>query len=108
METPEVFWASNRAEHGAVYRLTDTIFGAKAAEQAKRLLQNGMLFDHDYELNDSTQMYCTEMVWYVYGLAGKDITFGKRSELNAPMYSGSYIFPSDIYTNREFILIYNF
>jgi hypothetical protein len=65
-------------------------------------------FDHDYRLSDTTQLYCTELVWYVYGLAGTDITGGKRSELNAPLYSGTYIFPSDIYTNEAFSLIYKF
>ncbi|MDR1881910.1 MAG: hypothetical protein LBR26_03905 [Prevotella sp.] len=108
METAEVFWANDRAEHGAVYRLTDTFFCAGAARQAKRLLQKGMQFDHDYELSDTTQLYCTELVWYVYRLAGTDITNGKRSELNAPMYAGTYIFPSDIYTSKVFHLIYKF
>jgi hypothetical protein len=108
METPDLFFGNDRAEHGAVYRLADTAFCADAAKQAKRLLQKGVLFDHDYDLSDTTQLYCTELIWYVYGLAGTDISFGKRSELNAPMYSGTYIFPSDIYTNDSFSLIYKF
>ena len=102
------FWRSDRAEHGAVYRLKDNSLGEKAAQQALRLLQKGILFDHNYQLSDTTEMYCTELVWYAYQQAGKDISNGKRSILNVPMYAGTYIFPSDICSNSEFILIYKF
>ena len=108
MEPISEFWRKDRAEHGAVYRLEDNSLSEKAAQQALRLLQKGILFDHDYQLNDTTEMYCTELVWYAYEQAGKDISFGKRSVLNVPLYAGTYLFPSDIYTNSEFILIYKF
>ncbi len=110
MDSPEEFFSADRAQYGAVYRLSDsTNIPAQAAGQALRLLQKGILFDHDYLLGDSTQMYCTEFVWYIYLLEGKDITNGSRSELyNVPMFSGIYILPSDIYKNGEFSLIYNF
>jgi hypothetical protein len=110
METPETFFAADRAEHGAVYRMKDARnYTTEAASHAKRLLEKGVLFDHDYVLEDTTQLYCTELIWYVYLLAGKDITDGKRSELNNfPLFSGVYIFPSDLYNNDEFKLIYKF
>ena len=102
------FWRKDRAKYGAVYRLKDNSLGEMAAQQALRLWKKGILFDHDYQLCDTTQMYCTELVWYAYTQAGKDISFGKRRELSVPMYTGTYIFPSDIYTNSEFVLIYKF
>ena len=102
------FWRDDRAIHGAVYRLKENSPSEKAAEQALRLLKKGVLFDHDYQLCDTTEMYCTEFVWYSYSKAGLDISFGRRSVLNVPLYSGTYIFPSDIYTNSEFILIFSF
>ncbi len=102
------FWRADRASQGAIYRLKDDSFCKKATEQALRLLQKDVLFDHSYNLGDTTEMYCTEFVHYVYGRAGKDISFGRRSELNMPHYSGTYIFPSDIYANDAFVLIYKF
>jgi hypothetical protein len=110
VESPETFFAADRAEHGAVYRMKDAEnYTAEAARHAKRLLEKGVLFDHDYVLEDTTQLYCTELIWYVYQLAGKDITNGKRSELNNfPLFSGVYIFPSNLYNNKEFKLIYKF
>lgn len=102
------FWRKNRASHGAVYRLENDSWSKKASEQALRLLQKSVLFDHNYTLNDTTEMYCTEFVHYVYEKAGKDISFGRRSEFNIPKYTGSYILPSDIYANDAFILVYKF
>lgn len=108
IEPLEDFWRKDRATNGAVYRFKNNFSGDKAARQAKRLLEKGVLFDHDYDLSDSTRMYCTELVWYVYQLEGKDITCGKRSEINMPLYSGTYILPSDIYNNKDVLLIYNY
>ncbi|MDR2839754.1 MAG: hypothetical protein LBV75_00590 [Paludibacter sp.] len=110
METPQQFFASQRAKHGAVYRLkNDSLnISKKAAQEILRLWKKSITFDHDYNLDDSTQMYCTELIYYAYSLAGKDITDGKRSKMNAPMYSGTYIFPSDIYKNSNLILINKF
>jgi hypothetical protein len=108
IEPINAFWRKDRARHGAIYRLRDNSLGEKAAQHALRLLEKEVLFDHKYQLEDSTQMYCTELVWYCYLQAGTDISFGKRSKVNAPMYSGTYIFPSDIYDNEEFVLIYKF
>ena len=110
MEPPERFFATDRAEHGAVYRLHDAAgVHSAAAGQAVRLWNKGVLFDHDYLLDDSTRMYCTELVWQVYLLAGKDITNGRRSEVrNVPLFSGVYILPSDIYTDEAFSVIYKF
>jgi uncharacterized protein YycO len=108
IEPVGVFWQSDRAEHGALYRLNNSTAGSIAAQKAMCFLQKGITFDHDYELADTARMYCTELVWQAYLHAGTDITAGKRSEINAPMYSGTYIFPSDIYTNDIFTLIYKF
>ena len=108
IESIEEFWSDDKAEKGAIYRLHSKQKGRDVAKQAKRLLKKEILFDHDYSLSDSTQMYCTEFVWYVYLLEGIDISCGKRSKVNMPLYSGEYIFPSDIYINNNISLIYNF
>jgi len=65
-------------------------------------------FDNDYNLNDSTKMYCSELVWYAFKTAGVDITNKKRSKIDLPVFQGEYIFPSDIQTNKKLKLIYSF
>ena len=110
MESLEQFFSPKRAENGAVVRLKDSLEYAEiAAKEALRLYQKGILFDHDYDLEDSTKMYCTELIWNAYLSGGKDITSGRRSEIeNAPIYSGTYIFPSDILKDDALTLIYQF
>lgn len=111
MEFPEQFFSSERAQSGAVVRLKkDSLeYAEKAAREAYRLFREGILFDHDYLLEDSVKMYCSEMIWRVYLSGGKDISQGRRSTIeNFPLYSGTYIFPSDIFKNDELTLIYKF
>jgi hypothetical protein len=99
METPERFFSADRAQHGAVYRLPDSLnILTDAAQHAIRLYNKGILFDHDYTLKDTTTMYCTEFVSYVYQLAGKNIVTS----------ADDHIFPSNIYENKEFSIIYKF
>ena len=110
MEKPEQFFSRKRAKHGAVIRLKDSLeYAQKASAEAYRLYQKGITFDHDYMLEDSTKMYCTELIWKAYLSGGKDVTQGRRSRLeNVPLFSGEYIYPSDIFANEEFKLIYKF
>lgn len=110
LETPERFFASKRAKKGAVMRFRDSLeCSVQAAEYALLFYETEMLFDHDYNLEDTTKMYCTELIWHVYKHAGRDVSKGKRSVIKSfPLYSGTYIFPSDIYGNDQLILLYEF
>jgi len=111
MELPEQFFASDRAQNGAVVRLKEDSleYAGRAAQEAYRLYRKRILFDHDYSLEDSVKMYCSEMVWHAYLSAGKDISCGRRSKIeSSPIYAGTYIFPSDIFKNDELTLIYKF
>jgi uncharacterized protein YycO len=81
----------------------------KAAQYAKEFLEKEVLFDHDYNLNDSTKMYCSEMIWRAYMRAGRDITDQRRTEVrSSPIYNGTYILPSDVYQNEYLTIVYVF
>ncbi len=110
MESPEQFFSPDRAEQGAVARLqTFDSCAVYAARYASKKYESGILFDHDYDLNDSTEMYCSELIWRSYLSGGYDITMSKRSEVrNFAMFSGTYIFPSDIYVNKQLMLVYKY
>jgi hypothetical protein len=110
MESPDVFFGSDRASKGAVLRFKDsTEITCLAALYAIELSKQHILFDEDYNLNDSTNMYCSELLWRIYKHAGRDVTQGRRSELkDVPVFSGIYIFPSDIYKNDHLEIIYQY
>lgn len=103
------FFAPDKAQTGAVMRWRGSSESPEAAaEEAKRLWRMGIEFDHDYNLKDSTEMYCTELVWHVYRRAGIDLSQGRRSEANVPLFSDRYIFPSDIYQHPHLELVTRF
>jgi uncharacterized protein YycO len=110
MERLEDFFARDKAKKGAILHFTDSSeCSEKAAQYAKEFFEKEILFDHDYNLDDSTKMYCSEMVWRLYLKTGRDITNRKRSEIEGfPIFSGTYIFPSDIYQNQYLIIVYEF
>jgi uncharacterized protein YycO len=111
MERLEDFFARDKAKKGAILCFVDSLeCSEKAAQYAKEFFEREILFDHDYNLDDSVKMYCSEMVWRAYLEAGRDITGQRRSEIpqGFPMFSGTYIFPSDIYRNEHLTIVYEF
>ena len=75
---------------------------AIAVRNALRLSALRIPFDHDYDLSDTTALYCTEFVEYVYSLAGIELSEGRRTEVSFPSLSGHYIMPSDI-TESDYV-----
>lgn len=79
------------------YRTTATNKQRKIAiHHALRLSAERRPFDHDYNLEDTSKLYCTELVEYVYSLAGVSISQGRRTHITFPSLSGDHILPSDL------------
>jgi uncharacterized protein YycO len=110
LETIKCFFANKNAEKGAIMRFAYSAeCTTQAADYALKLYNtHSIVFDHDYNLNDSTKLYCTELVWRAYMQAGKDISNGRRTAVNALSFSGDYLMPSDVYKNEKGIIIYEF
>jgi len=94
-ESLSQFFAPSKAVAGAIFRL-DTIetIALSAAKKAQLVFERNLLFDHKYDLEDSTKMYCTELLVFVFKQAGIDISDGKRRTY--PAIQGEFILPSDI------------
>jgi hypothetical protein len=94
-ETLSQFFAPKKSVSGAIFRLDTTAsIGLLAAEKAHTLFKRKLWFDHKYDLEDSTRMYCTELVYFVFKYAGIDISEGRRRSY--PALQGEFILPSDI------------
>ena len=103
------FYAFDKASRGAIMRYDgDTASVHRAAEHAVEIAKRGTLFDHDYNLDDTTKMYCTEMVNFVYAESGIDLSEGRRTVAHIPALGGIYIMPGDISGNKKLELIYQF
>ena len=109
IENVQEFFGKEKAVAGALMRFTeDSLVAIKAARKAIEVCDRRTLFDHTYNLEDSTAMYCTELVYFVYKYAGVDLVEGRTTKVNIPGFIGSYIFPSDIIEYKRLVLIYNF
>lgn len=109
LERIDQFYDRKRAKAGAILRPKISIeLRHVAANSALNLFNEGITFDHKYNLLDTSQMYCTEMVWFAYQRAGIDISQNKRTHVKLAMFNDDYIFPSDIYANDLFEEISSF
>ena len=71
IENVQEFFGKEKAVAGALMRFTeDSLVAIKAARKAIEVCDRRTLFDHTYNLEDSTAMYCTELVYFVYKYAG--------------------------------------
>lgn len=100
MEPLEHFYASSRAVSGEIMRVSDTLGARKAAQNAYAIYRRGVLFDNDFDDTDTTRMYCSELVDYVFRQAGIMLVTGKHRSIGVPGFSGKYLFPSDIQSSK--------
>ena len=97
-EALSVFYGHQRARAGAWLRIdcSDSLAG-QATLYAQRKVAEHVLFDNDYLLEDTTMLYCTELVWQSYRTVGIDVSGGKRHDVSRFFCrEGECIFPSDI------------
>lgn len=98
VESLAEFFDASRAECGAWARVEcDDETARSASRYAKMKADEGIEFDDDYQLADSTRLYCTELVWRAYLQVGVDVSEGRREAM--PPFVGkepTCIFPSTI------------
>jgi hypothetical protein len=96
-ESIDEFYRVDRAKAGARARVncTDSVADA-ATRHAMQLVERRVVFDNDYDLDDSSQLYCTELIRLVYAGCGVDLCEERWHK--APIIAkGSVIYPEDIW-----------
>ena len=91
------FYRADRAQAGAIARVkcSDSIADI-AAQYALQFVKRHVVFDNDYNLDDSSQLYCTELVKLVYARCGVDLCDDRWHK--APIIAnGPVIYPEDIW-----------
>lgn len=109
-EPLSVFYAPERARRGAWLRVacSDSIAKA-AATYAMQKVAAQTIFDNDYLLSDTIQLYCTELVWQAYLHQGIDISDRRRHDVPL-LFSkdGACIFPNDIEDSSKTLFVQPF
>lgn len=104
------FYSTDKADCGAIYRMDalDSLQKTAITSFAKHHFESGTQFDHDYNLEDDTQLYCSELVWRAYVTINRDLSQGRRTHVVLPPFKGKHIMPTDIELNDSLTLIYSF
>lgn len=109
MEPLNDFFEGTKALNGAVYR---TQLSADeltiVTDEILRFHANKVPFDDSYNIEDSTEIYCTELLVRSFDKVDYDITAGNFTDLDLILFSGKHILPSDILLNEELILVHSF
>ena len=107
-ESIEDFFAYEDAVAGCVMRYNDLNVAQRDAvgRHAVRLINSGVEFDHDYRLSDTTAMYCTELVEYIFSLEKIDLSQSRCHAL--PLVAEPVILPSGIAENSNLTEIWQF
>lgn len=102
MERIEKFFAPERASAGAIAHsfICDSI-AHKITIQALKHVKDSTRFDNDFILEDTNELYCTELIHYLYKSVGVDITEGRRTPTGLFGFPDEVIFPSDILCNKK-------
>ncbi len=109
IESINRFFGSDVATRGAVMRMSLTdeqcrLIGLYAKEKAEAMVA----FDHNYNLEDTTKLYCTELVQLLFKRIGIDLAQGRITTIICPGMSGDYIMPSDIYKNKNMTTVFTY
>lgn len=102
-----VFFSPERAQLGGWLRVdcSDSV-AAEAVRYALRKVAERVLFDNLFLLSDTTELYCTELVWRSYLAQGLDVTDGCRQHVPILICKeGECIFPNDIEKSRTTLFV---
>lgn len=93
------FVRQSRPQSIVVNRLVDEQASVLLAEGALEYLREAVLFDHNFDINDSTHLYCSEMIWRsLKNKAGIDLFEGLYNEEGA-WYTFDTFFNPKYFTN---------
>ena len=104
------FFAPIKAQKGAWMRINCSDETAnRAAQYCRNKYEERVLFDNDYLLRDTTELYCCELVWLAYLREGIDISDGMRYEVPTVFCpEGECIFPVNIENGKNTLFVKHF
>ena len=104
--TLKEFFSPEYALSGAIMRLKNIDSSQQEKIESYILSLQDISFDHDYDLADSSRMYCTELIWHTYNHLGIDISRNIRHRV--PLAKEGVILPNDIYSHPDLQKIWSF
>lgn len=89
------YYATHRAVGGAIARIDcSEAYANRAVQYALDKVQRRFEFDHQYSLSDSTQYYCTELVYRAYLSQGIDFFPDFVDTAAKPQSNETWLYPN--------------
>jgi uncharacterized protein YycO len=109
LELIDEFLSERKATRVAIYRLLQNSLAKKniASSYAYNCYFDNYSFDHNYDLNSDTQLYCTELIWKAYMSAGVDLVRNRLRNISFIITNKIMIMPSSIIESKLLQLIYS-
>lgn len=108
MDSPARFFSSAHAIAAAVLRHPNAEVARNAARCAAEKYRQGVLFDHHFDDNDTTQLYCTELIVHAYRQAGVELVDSQRHVVDLPGIYYRCILPSQLEHSTQLKTIFMF
>lgn len=87
------------------YPMSDSL-AQKIGDWAMKIYEQGTVFDSRFNLEDTTRIYCTELIYHAFQSQGIDLSRGRRHTI--PGFFYPLLFPSDLLSNSKLEEIYYF
>ena len=103
-EPLEAFLSPRLAARGCLVHsdsATDPVRLQALCDEARQAFRDSVRFDHDYDLADSSKVYCTEFVWLLYRHYGLDLSEGRRRSVNLMNIRGDILLPEHILPYKD-------
>lgn len=110
-EPLEAFLSPKLAARGCLVHIgsvTDPVRLQALCDEARQAFRDSVRFDHDYDLADSSKVYCTEFVWLLYRHYGLDLSEGRRRSVNLMNIRGDILLPEHILQYKDNTVYYLF
>ena len=81
----------------------------RVVSRALEYVRDSVMFDKAFDLEDTTKLYCTELIWRLFLIEGIDLSEGRRSFVMMPQLRGKgCISPNDLllYSGNESYFYY--
>ncbi len=100
------YYDRDHAQDGCIARVmcSDSV-AKRATAYALAKQQARVLFDNDYEADDSTLLYCTELVWRAYKSVGIDLIENRRHDLLVGPAKDPVMYPEDVLRSKHVKMI---
>ena len=110
VEDLDVFFSEERACKGCLVHtgLADEQAVKALCGKALAAAADSLHFDNDYDLDDSSSVYCTEFVWRLFKDRGTDLSEGRRRKVHVLHIDSEIILPEHLLAYKDNDIYYSF